>query len=347
MYINDGVDREIRKVNLDTIAKFYGLRSRCAGGAKLRAGLFAEDGVKQILYPVCADRTKEPEGFKVKGMLEEMPDVEEGFIMDSFQVWSTDDPNYFWIHLTLHGELKIADKSGPYHNEEVHTLRMEDGLIKKWRVFRNPYRVFEAMDIRLPSVKGMHPPLNKTTNPVLEPFDESTLKPGEFPSMVSSHDVHTYFKYPDDPDLRERNLKIVQDCFSERTRQPGGGKFKAGLFAEDGIIRAAMSTGDPYTDEVDTGYFVIASPAGDRVGSIMEIIQICCTDDPQCFWVEAKGWGAGHIEGYWNHYALFVQMDDEKVKVTCEFNDPSRYRALSGADDPKWDGIIGEYYKYL
>lgn len=137
---------ENREQNLQTVLAFFAPETRALGGAKRRAALFSQRGVKQICYPIDRKHTGNAPELPAKDLLESQPDINTGLDLDCV-IWATEDPCCFRAETIEQGTLTVCGKTGPFRGYSLHTFLVKGGKIESWRVFPNTFTVYPTLNL--------------------------------------------------------------------------------------------------------------------------------------------------------------------------------------------------------
>lgn len=366
---------ETRKKNLDTLLAFFAPETRAPGGAKLRATLFAPDGVKELVYPIGPEHTAPSTVLPAKALLENQEDVNCGLDLDCV-IWATEDPNCFHAETVETGELTVCGKTGPMRNYSLHTFTLADGAITRWQVFQNTFTVYPTLGIEM--VNARQPAADE---PVMELPPEMAkgmaengrrIREGLLPTLVldsvapqsaggGSVRIYAYSEFrPEDTELREKNRKAVSLYFDKAGREALGIS-RNDLFAENGLTEVPVDHMDP----LNTDHHAFTTKPGPNTNPAdpywrTDVLRFDATARPDSFWVETcsyhtpdapekplDGMPTYTSRGYWNHYNFFFQVDDGKILYCREFLDPrSERRVMEIPEAPLPEGAL-DIYRYL
>lgn len=367
----------IRDQNLRTLSAFFAPETRGPGGARLRAALFREDGVKQLCYPIPPEHTGQPQEFPARDLLLHQPDCSCKLDLDCV-IWATEDPDRFRAETIEQGPLSLCGRTGPFRGHSLHTFTFRDGLIQTWQVFPNTFTIYPTLGLEpadalahLPEGAVQPPPLSEEAARALAE-NERRIAEELLPVLavrsvtpVCSHGVRVRIKpygvfLPEDEALREKNRAAVQLYFDKAGREARGIS-RNDLFTEDGLTEIPMDHMAP----LNPGHHAFPTrpgPSGSPLDPYWhtDVIRFDATARPDMFWVETRSYhGEGAPEqplpgmptytakSYWNHYNFFFQLRDGKISYCREFLDPRSERRVMGIQEtPLPEGAL-ELYRYL
>lgn len=142
--------QKVRCQNATIVKQFFAPESRMPGGAKYRAGFFAEGGLKQQCYPICENFPEEPPYEDARALLMNQPDVNVGLNLDAV-IYVTEDPTIIWAETVEYGEIDLCGKKRNFKGHSNHIFHLMDGKITKWRYFPNPFTLRDSLE--MPFVK--------------------------------------------------------------------------------------------------------------------------------------------------------------------------------------------------
>ncbi len=368
---------ENRTKNLQTILAFFAPETRAPGGAKLRAKLFSDTGIKQVCYPIAPDHTGNAPEIPAKELLETQPDVNTALDLDCV-IWATEDPCCFRAETVEQGTLTLCGKTGPFRGYSLHTFLVRDGKIEAWRVFPNTFTVYptlglEVTDARGPAPEGGMAPMEMPPEMAKGMAENSRRISRELLPTLALKDaepvsagggkvrlkVYDGFDPADEP-LREKNRQAVKLYFDKDGRDALHIS-RNDLFTEDGLTEIPVDHMSPLSTEPH-GFTTKPGPNTNPADPYWrtDIIRFDATARPDTFWVETRSY---HVDSapetplpgmptytsraYWNNYNFFFQVRDGKIYYCREFLDPRSERRVMGiAETPLPQGAL-DIYRYL
>ena len=368
---------ENRMQNLQTVLAFFAPETRTPGGAKLRAKLFSDTGVKQVCYPIAPDHTGNAPELPAKALLEAQPDVNTGLDLDCV-IWATEDPCCFRAETVEQGQLTVCGKTGPFRGYSLHTFLVKDGKIEAWRVFPNTFTVYptlglEAANARGPMpeggmkavemppemAKGMAENSRRVSQELLPTLALKNVEPVSAGGGKVRIQVYGDFD-PADEALRERNRQAVKLYFDKEGRAARNIS-RNDLFTEDGLTEIPVDHMSPLSTEphaFTTKPGPNTNPADPHWRT--DIIRFDATARPDTFWVETRSF---HVDeapekplpgmptytsrAYWNNYNFFFQLRDGKIYYCREFLDPRSERRVMGIRETELPEGALDIYLYL
>lgn len=361
-----------RARNLETLLAFFAPETRAPGGARLRAALFAEGGVKQVCYPIAADHTGSAPELDARALLSGQPDINCGLDLDCV-LWATEDPGVFRAETVERGELDWLGHRGSFRSHCLHTFYMTDGLIQKWQTFPNVFTVYPLLGLEPAEETGPEseggpglPPeilelmaansrrVTQQLHPLLALRDVAPVRAGG-----GSVRLKAYGDYGEDAGRRE-NRRAVELYFDKAGREALGIS-RNDLFTEDGLTEIPMDHMAPLSTQPQafpTKPGPSTNPADPHWRT--DVIRVDPTACPDVFWVETRSYHVDEapkvpLEGmpaytaraYWNHYNFYFQLRDGKIFYCRECLDPGLERQLKGFRDPALPEGALDVYKYL
>ena len=128
-----------RKQNQSIVEKFF------AQYTNERAGMFAQDAL--LVYPFCGDTT-ETAGIRGRDRIYETfthgMTVFYPFEYFDVQIFSTQDPDVFWVDAKSRGKQNRAGETIDVYNKYIFFFRFENGLITELREYYNPILALKA-----------------------------------------------------------------------------------------------------------------------------------------------------------------------------------------------------------
>lgn len=130
---------QIREHNQKIVEKFF------AEYTNERASLFAEDGL--IVYPFCGDTTEVP-GLRGRDRIYQTftngMKIFNPFEYFDVQIFSTQDPDVFWVDVKSRGKQTRAGETIDVYNKYIFFFRFRSGLIDEMREYYNPILALKA-----------------------------------------------------------------------------------------------------------------------------------------------------------------------------------------------------------
>ena len=352
----------VRKANAELIRKFFAPESRMPGGAKYRASLFAEDGLKQQCYPISDCFPWEPPYENAREILLNQPDVNVGLNLDAV-IYVTSDPSVIWAETEEYGEVEVCGKKGPFHGHSNHIFHILDGKIVKWRFFPNEYTIRDTLEMpfmKLPRFdydEGCMQDFLTTRNPMrLVDAVEYDLT-GGMKTRIRMMDE--YQDSVTDEIRRHENAQTILRYFGEYVTNsgncnPNGYQFRTSLYHQDGYTVVPYPHQDP-TAELPNLFWEHHMPHGTPDPDLeFYIDRLYCTGDPDVFWCENKsnGWhptglNGEILSGYWNHYTQYFRIKEGQIYLMREFYDPYKERLIKGTDDVDLPQEATDFYRWL
>ncbi len=365
-----------RTENLETILKFFAPETRAPCGAKLRAELFRDTGVKQVCYPIAPDHTQRAPEVPARELLLSQPDIGCGLNLDCV-VWATQDPCCFRAETVEQGELELCGRKGPFRGYSLHTFVVRDGLIESWQTFPNTFTVYPALGLTPSDAKQTLPAEMKV--PEMPPEMAKNMEENGrritrelFPLLVldevqpvsaggGSVRIKAYGTFdPADEPLRRKNREAVELYFDKAGRAALGIS-RDDLFTEDGLTEVPMDHMNPLAS--DHHAFTTKPGPGKNPADPFwrtEIVRFDATARPDVFWVETRSYHTDEapekpLEGmptytsraYWNNYNFYFQVREGKICYCREFLDPRSERRVMGVRETPLPSGALEEYRYL
>lgn len=368
---------ENRTQNLQTVLAFFAPETRVPGGAKLRAKLFSNTGVKQVCYPIAPNHTGSAPELPAKSLLESQPDVNTQLDLDCV-IWATEDPCCFRAETIEQGQLTLCGTTGPFRGYSLHTFVVKAGKIESWRVFPNTFTVYPTLGLEITNARG---PAPESSMQIMEMPPEMAKDMAENSRRISQELLPTlalndvepvsagggkvrlkvYGDFdPADEALREKNRQAVRLYFDKDGRAALNIS-RNDLFTEDGLTEIPVDHMSPLSIEAHaftTKPGPSTNPADPHWRT--DIIRFDATALPDTFWVETRSY---HVDSapekplpgmptytsraYWNNYNFFFQVRDGKIYYCREFLDPRSERRVMGISETPLPEDALDVYRYL
>lgn len=363
--------RQQRAENIARLKAFYGPRYRQLNGAKFRAEFFAEDGIKQMAFPVVSTEKMGPE-FPARKLLSEQPDYAAGMDLACI-INPTEDPNVFWVEAMESGMLTLMGVTAPYQGRSLNLFRFNDqGEISLWREYASFYPIRHFLNHVGPEYQwrpghgeappdggdippdGGDPPPMVSLSPEQEQKWETELHPHlalKDTPVETESGVKTQIAVMDFSDYSlEADVTRAQNAFTACTHFGPPSRLAEGMANSTKLFSDTGMGCFEFSHEEQGGDAWFRVPEGNKSNNIipfyptwfMRVKQVYLTPDPHRVWVEKclvpvreDNYLEIDEQAYFNHYVFqFVFNDAGEIMLMREFTDNENEDICNGNPPP-------------
>jgi ketosteroid isomerase-like protein len=137
-------DAAARQKNLTSINTFFKTMSPDVDA------LFADDAVKEITFATFASKDESPLRWvgkeEIKKNFKANDERFSGWTWENVKIYSTQNPNVFWVEADGTGKLKLEGVTRTYTQKNYFVcFDMKDGKIKRYREIMNPLELIKSI----------------------------------------------------------------------------------------------------------------------------------------------------------------------------------------------------------